>query len=304
MMLFRPREIVVRLIGGLGNQLFQYALGRQISLLKQVPLKLDLSAFQNDPDRSFALHRYNIAATIASDKEVARYTAFYDHNTLFARLYRKAESKILPRFKRRYFKEIDYYVYDDEVMQVAPKVLIEGFWQHCRYFENLDPRVLKELTLKEKFLNAIPAVISEIKQNDTAVALHVRRGDYVANPDNLNWFGVMPVSYYQQAIDYIRNQIVKPVFYIFSDDLEWAKQNIVTDASVVYVDIDGGTKDYLELYAMSTCRHNIIANSSFSWWGAFLNTNPNKIVIAPEQWIAAPEVNEHVAIQMPDWIKV
>jgi hypothetical protein len=189
-------------------------------------------------------------------------------------------------------------------MKVTSNVLLEGFWQHHKYYNTIKPQLLEEFTLKEEYKVGLPALISEIEKNDHSVSLHIRRGDYVSDPNNLDWFGVMPPDYYYQAVDYIKKRISNPVYYIFSDDLDWVKENIRIDGQVVYVDIEGGKKDYLELYAMSKCRHQVIANSSFSWWGAYLNNRPEKIVIAPARWVAMEDLNRKVSIQLPSWIKM
>ncbi len=137
-----------------------------------------------------------------------------------------------------------------------------------------------------------------------SVSIHLRRGDYVSDPWAFHTMGPLPVKYYYKAIDYMSKKLSDPCFYIFSDDLDWVKDNIKIEAPVSFVEIANGTKDYLELDIMSKCSHNIIANSSFSWWGAFLNQNPDKIVIAPAQWVIADEINKRIELQLPSWIKM
>jgi hypothetical protein len=116
--------------------------------------------------------------------------------------------------------------------------------------------------------------------------------------------GVLPVEYYNASMQYINARLTKPSYYIFSDDLEWAKQHLTMEGDKTFVDIDGGTSENLELELMSKCSHNIIANSSFSWWGAFLNKNPSKIVIAPRHWVKDKEINNRIELQFPTWIKM
>jgi hypothetical protein len=130
------------------------------------------------------------------------------------------------------------------------------------------------------------------------VSVHVRRGDYVSDKNANSLMGVLPVNYYLSAIRHMRENVKDAYFYFFSDDLDWVKDNVQTDANCEFV--EAGT-DYIELDLMSQCRHNVIANSSFSWWGAFLNQNPEKIVVAPRQWVIPPAINNQVNIQFPSW---
>ncbi|RYY08216.1 MAG: alpha-1,2-fucosyltransferase, partial [Sphingobacteriaceae bacterium] len=127
-----------------------------------------------------------------------------------------------------------------------------------------------------------------------------RRGDYVTDSGANYLMGVLPVDYYNKAILYIKEKIADPNFYFFSDDLEWVKSNIKTGTTNFYVDQN---PDYIDLDLMRHCKHQIIANSTFSWWGAFLNRNPDKIVIAPQQWSPREDVNRNIHLQFPDWIK-
>jgi len=298
--------IFVRFIGGLGNQLFQYTIGKQISINTGAPLKLDLSVYNNPDARSYMLHYYNITEKIATEKEVENFLKVYESKSLYAKLYRRAE-KYIPKHKRRYFveDENEYYLYKPGLLKASSNVLLEGFWQHHKYFKNISSQVLDQLTLKAEYIPPAFNLFTQIEQNRSSVSLHIRRGDYISDPNNLNYFGVLPIEYYNKAIDYINSKIKNPVYYVFSDDLDWAKDNLLKqNTPKVFVDIEGGKKDYLELEAMRRCHHNIIANSSFSWWGAFLNKNPNKIVIAPAKWLAMDEINRNIEIQFPSWKKI
>ncbi|MEJ7737941.1 MAG: alpha-1,2-fucosyltransferase [Chitinophagaceae bacterium] len=294
--------IVSKLISGLGNQLFQYTIGRQLSIKRNVPLKLDVSFFNNQQLRSYKLDHYNIHAEVASDRDIERFTNIYKRRSFYARLYRKAE-KLLPKNKRLYYKEGEWWIFEPGLLHASSNVYVDGYWQHYRYFEKVDPRIREELTLKQPY-DKSPAIIGEILGNESSVSLHIRRGDYITDPNAYNFMGVMPVEYYYTAMNYIIEKGIRPSFYIFSDDLDWVRDNIKVHAPLTCVDLDGGNKDYIELDLMSKCRHNIIANSSFSWWGAFLNRNPGKIVIAPSQWVKPEEVNKKIELQFPSWIKM
>lgn len=116
--------------------------------------------------------------------------------------------------------------------------------------------------------------------------------------------GVLPLGYYTQAINLLKEKIISPTFYVFSDDLTWANEYLRGDYTMHLVDIANGEQEQVELDLMSKCHHNIIANSSFSWWGAFLNRNPDKIVIAPQRWVVPDDINAKINIQFPSWLKL
>ena len=147
-------------------------------------------------------------------------------------------------------------------------------------------------------------MVSEIEQSQSAVSIHIRRGDYVSDADANNLMGILPMGYYDRAVNYINERVKNPSYYIFSDDLEWTKDHLKVDAPLTFVDLENGSRDYIELDIMRKCRHNIIANSSFSWWAAFLNQHPDKIVVAPARWVMPDETNRRIAIQFPSWIKL
>ncbi|MES2891462.1 MAG: alpha-1,2-fucosyltransferase [Bacteroidota bacterium] len=294
--------VIVTLGGGLGNQLFQYATARQVALRNKTQLKLYISNITNEPNRTYKLGHFNIVEEFATEEEVDRLIKPYYTETLYAKLYRKLDT-YRPKFRRKYYRENAYWGFEAEVMKIGAPVLLEGFWQHREYAEAFSPGLRNELTLKSEYTSN-DQILAQIVNDENAVSLHFRRGDYQSDPNNLNFFGVLPLEYYLKAIDHMLEKVPQAIFYVFSDDLAWVKENLPTTARTVFVDIEGGTKDYLELDAMSKCRHNVIANSSFSWWAAYLNTNPNKIVIAPKRWVVDEQQNSKVQVQLPEWIQM
>jgi len=293
--------IISNLVSGLGNQLFQYTIGRQLSIKHDVPLKLDISFFQDADNpyaydqltRSFKLNHYNINATIATKNEIESFKRNFTKNTFYTKLYRQA-IKLIPRNKRRYFKEKEWWVYDSDLFDATSNVYLDGYWQDYKYFQDIPAKVLEELTLKEAYQTLYK---KEIEENEVSVSIHIRRGDYVA--DGL--FAVQPIEYYKSAINIIKEKVINPTFYIFSDDLNWAKDNLNFNAATTYIE---GQSDYIDLDLMSKCRHNIIANSSFSWWAAMLNKNVDKTVIAPSKWVLQEDINKRIELAFPNWIKV
>ncbi len=292
--------VISKIISGLGNQLFQYAVGRQISIEKRVSLKLDITFFESQDLRSYKLNNYNINADIASSEEVKYFLYKYNNSLLPSKVLRKVE-KLLPRTKRKLFKEEVPWQFEPELFKVSSNIYIDGYWQHYKYFENIDPVIFKELTIKNPYTDFAKSTMNDINNNESSVSIHIRRGDYITDKQANNLMGVLPLSYYYSAVDMIKQRIVNPTFYIFSDDLDWARNNLKISSSCYYID---GGKDYFDLDLMSNCKHNIIANSSFSWWGAFLNTNINKIVIAPKQWVLSENINKNIELIFPSWIKI
>lgn len=292
--------IFVKLVSGLGNQLFQYSLGRQLSIEKNVELKLDISFFYDQNLRSFKLNHFNINATVATQSEIDKHLKFYNSNSAFSRIYRRLE-KLSPRVERKVFKEKVPWNYEQDIFNVSPNIYLDGYWQNYRYFQKIDPVIFKELILKESYSFDLKKISIQIINDQNSVSIHVRRGDYLTDKEANHLMGVMPISYYYSAIDYIKQKINKPNFYIFSDDLTWVKKNFKINDPCFFIN---GEKDYIDLDLMSKCKHNIIANSSFSWWGAFLNTNPDKIIIAPKHWVQQDAINNRVEIVFPSWVKL
>ncbi|WP_158993218.1 alpha-1,2-fucosyltransferase [Mucilaginibacter sp. L196] len=294
--------IYTEISSGLGNQLFQYAVARQLSIKNNTSLKLDISFFDNQNLRNYKLHNYNINATIADKIEIDNFLSIYSRDVLYAKLYRRIEKKI-PKYFRKYYSETQWWVYEAELSKVANNTYLKGYWQHYKYFQKIDSGIFNELTPKNDEYNNY-SITHTILQDTASVSIHIRRGDYITDTAANDLMGTLPLEYYKSAIKYLKEQLIAPFFYIFSDDLEWAKDNLNLGNSAQYIDIANGGKDYIELYLMSKCRHNIIANSSFSWWGAFLNQNKEKIVIAPAQWVKSDLMNSKVEIQCPSWIKM
>ena len=300
--------VITKLISGLGNQLLQYAFGRQLALTRKVPLRLDISFFDSQDLRTYKLNRFNIDADIATStdiipftKEVSTYQNLHAKTSFYAKVYRNIEPVFYPKHTKNYFKEAVWWVYEPSVFKTPKDVYIEGYWQHYKYFENMQPQIFEELTLKGKRSDGAQKWFFNINNDSDAVAVHIRRGDYVTDSGANYLMGVLPVTYYHQAIHYIKQKVSNPNFYFFSDDLDWVKDNIETNAPAFYVD---GNADYEDLDLMRHCKHNIIANSTFSWWAAFLNRNTNKIVISPNQWSPIDHVNKNIKLQFPSWIKL
>ncbi len=285
--------IIVNLKGGLGNQMFQYALGRTLALKNKTILKLDVAGLDRankigDIYRAFGLSAFTIKKTIATAEEVQALKYPYGK---ISKGWRWFAFKILKR---------THVVFEPALLKRKGDIFLDGYFQSPRYFTDIRDTLLADFTLEEPLSPAGATIANQIKST-TAVSIHVRRGDYIKNPQVLKEFGVCSLQYYQAAINHIKSIHPNPTFFVFSDDMNWVRENLPVGDNAVYVS-DASIKDYQELILMSTCSYNIIANSSFSWWGAWLNQNPNKIVITPNPWFESAEWDKDLISE--SWIQL
>jgi hypothetical protein len=284
--------VVLKIQGGLGNQLFQYAAGRAISIANNVELVLDLSWFDNqiriNTKRSYELDAYKISGRVAQGDEV-----------FWCRIH---QNRILSRLsflhgKWRHVKDNNQF-FDDRCFSNFSDLYLDGYWQSYRYFNQVSDLLREELTPIADPSPADSALIERIA-DPNSVSLHIRRGDYVTNPRAANFHGLCTAEYYEMAMSCIESVTSSPHYFVFSDDIEWAKENIRFKYKVTFVESEEVRNSVDDLRLMAMCKHNIIANSSFSWWGAWLNHNPDKLVIAPKKWF----VNQPTDSLMPSsWI--
>ena len=175
-----------------------------------------------------------------------------------------------------------------------------GFWQNEKYFSEISEVIRQDITLKNEMTGISSNLMNQITNSIDATSIHVRRTD-ILDPKN-KYGGICDGNYYKKAMDIIKEKVYSPTFFIFSDDIEWCKDNFKFEKKIYFVS-NPMTKDYEELVLMSNCKHNIIANSSFSWWGAWLNKNNNKIIIAPRKWLNVNE-KEYKDVLPKNWIKI
>ncbi|MEI6296923.1 MAG: alpha-1,2-fucosyltransferase [bacterium] len=281
--------IISRISGGLGNQMFQYAIGRNLAIKNKIELVLDTSFFQNnkttDTRRDFTLGYFNcnFRKINNNDERNIELPNMCDLS-LFGKIKRKIfrlKENLKPLNKKIFITEPSF-VFHPEILEIKNGCYLSGVWQTEKYFKDIENIIRKEFTLKDKPTPKTEEWIKKIEKSNS-VSLHIRRGDYVSNTKTNQFHGICDVGYYLRAVKIISEKIKNPEFFIFSDDIEWAKNNLKINFPTYFVS-DKNIPDYEELIIMSRCRHNIIANSSFSWWGAWLNENKNKIVIAPQQW--------------------
>ncbi len=294
--------IIVRLLGGLGNQMFQYAIARHLSILKKTTLKFDITGFNKDlykeggTIRNFGLNIFKIEPIIATDEDID--------------IVKSSKPELLERLRNRFLNKVisnevyeqKLFSFDKNIFKSLSNTYLIGYWQSPKYFNSIRNILLKDFELREiPTTNEYP-FLDKIKK-DNSVSIHIRRGDYSSNPEYFKIHGLCSIEYYQSAIECICKKITNPVFYVFSDDMEWVKKNIQIKSTCIYVTEANNEKDYFEMHLMSLCKHNIIANSSFSWWGAWLNQNPEKVVIAPKQWMNDPAIDTRDLVPA-NWIRI
>ncbi len=284
--------IITKLKGGLGNQMFQYSTGIMLSQKTSTALLLDISWFhkpKNDIERNFDLNQFNITA-----KEVV-----YKQGIIES-IKKSFNQKILNNhhfdFEPKFLQEIETKIKQNK------NVYIEGYFQSEENFKEIRETLLKELSLKDEFKSDEFKKLEQQFKNEESVSVHIRRGDYTKNPSVTKYHGICSVEYYQNAIKEIQNKTSNPIFYFFSDDPKWIEENFPQKENFKIISGKNLSASE-ELFLMSVCKHNIIANSTFSWWSAWLNQNHDKVVISPTPWVDKSP-NPHKNIIPKTWIQI
>lgn len=283
--------IVVRIWEGLGNQLFQYAYARALELRTNQRVYFDIErCFAEKLEgkripRKYQLNLFHTKIRAYPDTE-KMFFFLKQNNPLEKILCWAAQKRMLPL---KFIKEQDVS-YKADLNTISGCYYLMGWFQNEAYFKEYREIILHELTPKKK-IHVTPKMKAVLDENNT-VSMHIRRGDF--KEENI----MLPISYYKRAADYMKTKINNPVFLVFSDEIQWVKTHLNLGECVIYVSDEEKLEDYEELLLMSKCKHNIIANSTFSWWGAWLNKNENKIVVGPKRWCTCFNI-------MPsDWIKL
>lgn len=297
---------IVEIVGGLGNQMFQYAFYYKLKKHKihNSQAKVYLRRFSETSDnQGFELeHVFGINKDLIVYNEDAS-SLIDDSMNLLSRIRRKIFGR-----KKTFFLE-QVFRYDSRVFNLKSnqKIYFRGLWQDESYFKDLRLEILKLYQFKlNNFDNDNMQVLKKINES-ISVSIHIRRGDYISNEKYNNILGgVCTYGYYKEALEYLQNKILDTSLFVFSDDINWVKKefDFLPIDNLTFVDHNKGSNSYIDMYLMSQCKHNIIANSSFSWWGAWLNKNESKIVIAPEKWFKNNPRLEDNSIVPNSWIKI
>ena len=278
--------------GGLANQMFQYAFYKTIAEINNYNLLIDLNFWNNDPNKliqwnldpkktkvsTFQLAVFNIDLNIESKYDAIdlykKKYPFYD-TFLLRKIYNQIE-KIKPYYKKIFIVQKSKF-YDEKLLKIKSNSHVTGFFQHHQYLNLNRVSILNGFKLKKENQNQDFLDLRNRFVNCKSISVHVRRGDYVG----LNH--ACSENYFNSAIQYIMSKVKNAEFFIFSDDMDWCKKHLSFKSAPNFIDDKYNLEDYHEIMLMKYCKHNVISNSSFSWWGAWLNENPNKIVIYPDK---------------------
>lgn len=266
--------VIVRILGGLGNQMFQYAFAKSLQN-KGFEVQIDISKFKTYKlHGGYHLDKYNIDLQTASP--------FVSFLSLI---------KIKKNIKEKSL------LFDENLLKLSGNEFVKGYFQTEKYFSTIRAILLEQFTIKTKLSNSTDVYSKAIHQHKNSCSLHIRRGDYITDEKANSVHGTCDLNYYANAIKLINEKFDNTHFFVFSDDITWAKENLQLE-NVTY--IDHKTIPHEDMLLMSLCKHNITANSSFSWWGAWLNEYANKTVIAPKKWFVSQE-NE---VASKNWIQL
>jgi hypothetical protein len=291
--------IWVRIQGGLGNQLFQYALARSLSLKRKIETGLDISFYYEDfrqgntSYRKFLLSEFMIGEIKIVDK-----TDYIIKTDLSHKFKRMSERIFLPYYLHSYVRE-KMPGYDKNILKVKPNAYIDGYWQSYLYFEDTFSLFRDCFKLKSPLSLEALKISDQIKSSVYTVGIHVRRTDYIQKYGSL--YVTLGMDYYEAAMKIFLNKNPSVRFFVFSDDIEWCMQNFKNSSNIFFVS-NGKLREEEELILMSQCQNNIIANSTFSWWAAWLNSHSAKIVIAPAKWFLKNSDNFIKSLYPSSWI--
>ncbi|MBF5038119.1 alpha-1,2-fucosyltransferase [Methylophilus sp. 13] len=286
--------ITVRVIGGLGNQMFQYAAGRSLSIRRNDLLKLDITGFENYVLHDYGLNHFNAIANL-STSELLKNEKKPSYQR-FCNLFNRNK-------KTKVFKE-NGLLFNPLINNIKGDIYLDGYWQSEQYFKEHESIIRSDFRITTHPSLENLQTLEKINSSKS-ISLHIRRGDYVNNSQTNAIHGVCSLGYYQEALQLLKRKLDARDLhvFVFSDDHSWVEKNLIIDAEVTYVRNNSAKTNYEDLRLMSACQHHIIANSSFSWWGAWLNPNTDKIVIAPKNWFKSTELNSKDIIPS-NWIRL
>ncbi len=292
--------IVIKIQGGLGNQLFQYALGKSLEKRNDEKVYFDISSYKTPENtgatpRNLELIHFNIAdfETIESIHDIL-------NHGLMSKMGRLLERDFLPYYKQFYVKEKNPG-FDSHIPNIKKNAYLDGYWQSPKYFSNVISELKEALTLKNDAKSDFRDYKVLIDNAQNSLSVHIRRSDYIEKYKQT--YFQLPLGYYNQSIRYIQKIHPDIEIFVFSDDIQWCRENLPLDLPLHFVEFQESSPCE-ELLLMSQCKHNIIANSTFSWWAAWLNTNPDKMVIAPKKWFIFEDTHFRNSLYLDTWISL
>ena len=296
--------IAVRIYEGLGNQMFEYAYAYALNQrMKKRNIKVYLDMRERDATlldkkrivRSIDIDKFNISIPVASN-EILRHWDYITDKTIGYRVINYLQD--IGLWKYQIVLE-DEFNYEKKYLQIKDYSYVNGWFQHHEYFRKYRKQLLSEFSLKEKW--DIPSKLKQIMEEYQVISMHIRRGDYLTNSYARKVLPVCRKTYYFNAVEYLKSRVFKPYLFIFTNDEKCVDSCLQFDIPSIVITNHYNLSDIQEMILMSQCKHNIIANSTFSWWGAWLNTYKNKIVIAPYKWFK-DESRKNIALE--SWVKI
>lgn len=293
--------IYVKIHYGLGNQMFQYAFARMLSIEYSINFKLDTTFYESQNLysssilREYQLSVFKMKPLIAESEEVYKFTT----PSFFQRKKRILFSSFSPYKFQNFIIENDRYI-SHNLLNLKNDIYLHGYWQDERYFKSIEHIIRDDFIFVNK-PNECNNKYLDLINNSNSVSIHIRRTDFISDVNFYKTRGICDVAYYMKAIEYIKMHVHDPHFLIFSDDLDWVRNNILFNNKHTYINCNSINNGFDDMRLMSFCKFHIIANSSFSWWGAWLSNYPEKIVIAPLVW---KKINTSIKCVPDNWIRL
>ena len=289
--------VIVKLMGGMGNQMFQYAFGRALSLEKAVTLKLDLDFLLDRTPRDNFVYRdydlpiFNCRPQILSEGDKRR---FFGSSIMSSKNF----NKILPLTIRKFYTE-RHFGYDQNVLNLNKNIYLEGYWQSYKYFSGIESTIRKEFSINHKF-NEEEEEINQSILSTNSVCVNVRRSDFLVN----SYHGVCNEKYFYKGINHIEQFDSNLEIFVFSDDIDWCEKNLKFNRKTTFVGHEyAGDKFQSYLQLMTNCKHYVIPNSTFGWWAAWLASYERKIIVTPQAWFSDSKINTEDLIPK-GWIRI
>ncbi|MDT3412770.1 alpha-1,2-fucosyltransferase [Kosakonia cowanii] len=298
--------MIVRLSGGLGNQLFQFAAAKALEIKFGGNVIIDDSYYDNQPGkdtfRKLEIFQFNVKYARKSNSKEKKNTR---NKVLALKLFARIPGVNSPSVLRKITRLIHVYNEDSFIYHEKAREndYVIGYFQNYSFLKESIDSIHQQFTLAPEVDAEMRSLSSYqvINQHVNTIAVHIRRGDYVTNANASAFHGLCDVEYYKKSIELITARTTDPKFVFFSDDINWVKETFSWVPDAYFVENAGSTSSAVDMYLMSLCKHNIIANSTYSWWGAVLNTNPEKIVICPERWTLNDSIGQ---LYVDGWIKL
>lgn len=296
--------IISNIIGGLGNQMFQYAAGKVLSKKLDTELFLDVSSYKNYKlHEGFVLNKYfpNINAKVASKNDILRIGGIgaYLNNSFVDRVLSKMNKNSI-NHKIVYEPHFHYW---NNFIKICDNKYIKGYWQSYRYFIGFEEIIRNDFSFPSDYRINNLEIINLLSKHETT-SVHIRIGDYKNNNSSNHFHGTLDLEYYYNSIKRISQLKGEHLFLIFSDDIDWCKENLKLEVPHLFIDAKISNTVVNDFYLMKSCNNNIISNSSFSWWAAWLNENENKIVIGPKKWFNVGNINNTTDLFLSNWERI